>query len=496
MTKKRFVLAVDQGTSSSRSIVFDQNGRVITSHQVNVPTTYVRDGWAEQNPEDIWNTTIHTMSQALRTVSKLGGVVAAIGIANQRETTLVWDRDTGSPAYKAILWHDRRTNDMCQRLIAEGHEHLIQKKTGLLLDPYFSATKLCWMLDNLSGLRSKAEKGNILFGTVDSFLLWRLTGGAIHGTDATNASRTSLFNIHKCHWDDHLLEIFRIPPGCLPNVFDSIHHFGKTDPNLFGQKIPILAMIGDQQASAIGHGCIESGSAKSTYGTGCFLMMNTGTTALSSANRLLTTIAYQIGGTTSYATEGSVFIAGEAVKWLRDGLGIISTAHEIERLAESGPNNNDLYLVPAFNGLGAPHWDPKARAALHGITASTNRSDIARAVLDAACYQTADIISAARQDGIQIHRLRVDGGMSANNWFLQRLADILDIQVERPKVTETTALGAAYLAGLNATIFNNLEDINSVTSTDSRFSPSISDGHRSKLMDGWRTAIERTLTSF
>ena len=464
MTKKRFVLAVDQGTSSSRSIVFDQNGRVITSHQVNVPTTYVRDGWAEQNPEDIWNTTIHTMSQALRTVSKLGGVVAAIGIANQRETTLVWDRDTGSPAYKAILWHDRRTNDMCQRLIAEGQEHFIQKKTGLLLDPYFSATKLCWMLDNLS--------------------------------DATNASRTSLFNILKCHWDDHLLEIFRIPPGCLPNVFDSIHHFGETDPNLFGQKIPILAMIGDQQASAIGHGCIESGSAKSTYGTGCFLMMNTGTTALSSANRLLTTIAYQIGGTTSYATEGSVFVAGEAVKWLRDGLGIISTAHEIERLAESEPNNNDLYLVPAFNGLGAPHWDPKARAALHGITASTNRSDIARAVLDAACYQTADIISAARQDGIQIHRLRVDGGMSANNWFLQRLADILDIQVERPKVTETTALGAAYLAGLNATIFNNLEDINSVTSTDSRFSPSISDGHRSKLMDGWRTAIERTLTSF
>jgi len=326
MTKERFILAVDQGTSSSRSIVFDKHGNIVASHQVEVPTIHLRDGWTEQNPEDIWDTTVQSIGKTLEKIDKLGGEVAAIGIANQRETTVLWDRRTGVPIYNAILWHDRRTAVTCHKLITDGWENTIQQKTGLLLDPYFSATKISWILNNVDGSRVKSERGSSIFGTVDSFLLWRLTGGAIHATDATNASRTSLFNIHQCRWDEDLLQLFQIPPNCLPSVFDSSHYFGETDPSLFGRKIPILGIIGDQQASALGHGCVDAGSAKSTYGTGCFLMINTGSLALRSSNRLLTTIAYKICGSTSYATEGSVFVAGEAVKWLRDGLEIISEA--------------------------------------------------------------------------------------------------------------------------------------------------------------------------
>ena len=498
MTKERFILAVDQGTSSSRSIVFDKHSNIVASHQVEVPTIHLRDGWAEQNPEDIWDTTVQSIGKTLEKVDKLGGEVAAIGIANQRETTLLWDRRTGVPIYNAILWHDRRTAGTCRKLIADGWENTIQQKTGLLLDPYFSATKISWILNNVDGSRVKSERGSSIFGTVDSFLLWRLTGGAIHATDATNASRTSLFNIHQCRWDEELLQLFQIPSNCLPSVFDSSHYFGETDPSLFGRKIPILGIIGDQQASALGHGCVDAGSAKSTYGTGCFLMINTGSLALRSSNRLLTTIAYKIGGSTSYATEGSIFVAGEAVKWLRDGLEIISEANEVEHLAESGPESDDLYLVPAFSGLGAPHWNPHVRGALYGITGTTARTELARAVLDASCYQTSDILGAAHKDGNQVRRLRVDGGMSANNWFLQRLSDILDISVERPKLTETTAWGAAFLAGLGLrdSFFSSLAEIKSISTTDSKFIPSMTEERRSKLLNGWDIAVQRTLATF
>ena len=493
MNDRPCILAIDQGTSSSRSLVFDRWGNILASQQIEVATIRPQNSWAEQDPEELWDTTFQSAYKALQEAESQGSKVIAIGIANQRETTLVWDRNTGKPVYNAILWHDRRTTDTCDRLSADGWETIIQEKTGLVLDPYFSATKLGWILDNVDGFRPAAEDGINLFGTVDSFLLWRLTGGASHSTDTTNASRTSLFDIGRSNWDRQLLDIFRIPVPCLPTVFDSSHVFGQTDPALFGRKIPILGIIGDQQASALGHGCVESGSAKGTYGTGGFLMINNGIERLQSSNRLLTTVAYRIGGKISYATEGSIFVAGDAVKWLRDGLKIISTASEIQQLAELAKDDDGLFLVPAFNGLGAPHWDPDAQGILYGITSNTAGSQVARAALDAVCYQTSDIIGAARKDGNQLDALRVDGGMATNDWFCQRLANILDLRVERAKLTETTAWGAAFTAGLRTSLFSSLGQIKSISLTDATFIPSMKNQQRSELLEGWANAVQKAL---
>jgi len=493
MNDRPCVLAIDQGTSSSRSLVFDRFGDILASEQIEVETIRPQDGWAEQDPEEIWDTTLQSARTALHQAESRGNKVIAIGIANQRETTLVWDRNTGKPCYNAILWHDRRTAETCRRLAAKGWETVIQKKTGLVLDPYFSATKLSWILDNIGDVRKNSEEGLSLFGTMDSFLLWRLTGGTSHATDTTNASRTSLFNIQTPGWDTQLLDIFRIPAPCLPNVFGSSHVFGQTDPALFGHSIPILGIIGDQQASALGHGCTEPGSAKSTYGTGGFLTINNGEKRVQSSNRLLSTVAYQIDGKISYATEGSIFVAGDAIKWLRDGLKIISKTSEVEQLARLAKEDHGLFLVPAFNGLGAPHWDPNARGTLHGITNTTAGPQLARAALDAACYQTSDIIEAARKDGNQLDALRVDGGMSVNDWFCQRLADILDVKVERAKFTETTAWGAAFTAGLTASLFSGLSQIKNIAIADTTFIPSMKSQQRSQLLDGWANAVQRTL---
>ncbi|MEE2693945.1 MAG: glycerol kinase GlpK [Pseudomonadota bacterium] len=493
MNNRPCILAIDQGTGSSRSLVFDRWGNILASHQIEIATIRPQDGWAEQDPDEIWHTTLQSARAALREAEGQGNKVIGIGIANQRETTIVWDRNTSKPCYNAILWHDRRTAEDCRKLVAGGWETVIQEKTGLVLDPYFSATKLSWILDNRDNVRKNSEEGLSLFGTVDSFLLWKLTGGTSHATDTTNASRTSLFNIQDPGWDAQLLDIFRIPAPCLPSVFDSSHVFGQTDPTLFGRKIPILGIIGDQQASALGHGCTNPGSAKSTYGTGGFLMINNGEEKLQSSNRLLSTVAYQIEGKISYATEGSIFVAGDTIKWLRDGLKIISKASEVERLAELAGDDQGLFLVPAFNGIGAPHWDPNARGTLYGITARTAGPQLARAALDAACYQTYDIIEAARRDGNQLEALRVDGGMSGNNWFCQRLADILDVNVERAKFTETTAWGAAFTAGLGTSLFSGLNQVKNISITDTTFVPSMKNKQRSKLLEGWANAVKRTL---
>ena len=465
----------------------------MASHQVELATILPQDGWAEQDPEEVWDSTLQSARATLRDAESQGNKVVAIGIANQRETTLVWDRITGKPCYNAILWNDRRTAETCRKLASEGWETVIQEKTGLLLDPYFSATKLSWILDNMGDIRKSAEDGLGLFGTMDSFLLWNLTGGVNHATDITNASRTSLFNIETPGWDTQLLDIFRIPAPCLPSVFESSHLFGQTDPTIFGRKIPILGIIGDQQASAIGHGCLEPGSTKCTYGTGGFLTINNGAERLRSSNRLLSTVAYRIGGKTSYATEGSIFVAGDAIKWLRDGLKIISKASEVEQLAQLAKDDQELFLVPAFNGLGAPYWDPNARGTLYGITGNTTVPQLARATLDAACYQTFDIIEAAREDNNHLHALRVDGGMSTNNWFCQRLADILDLKVERAKFSETTAWGAAFTAGLTGSLFSSLSQVKSIAKTDTTFIPSMEDQKRSKLLGGWANAVQRAL---
>jgi glycerol kinase len=432
--------------------------------------------------------------QALQQAGEEGVEVAGIGITNQRETTLVWDRQTGKPIYNAIVWQDRRTADSCAELKATGNEEHVAECTGLLLDPYFSATKLAWILDHVVGARAKAEKGGLAFGTVDSFLLWRLTGGKAHATDATNASRTMLFNIHTQEWDSSLLEMFHIPEALLPAVKDCIADFGTTDAKLFGRAIPIGGIAGDQQAAAIGQACFEPGMIKSTYGTGCFVLMNTGEKALRSRNRLLTTVAYRVDGQTSYAIEGSIFAAGAAVQWIRDGLKLIDSAGEVEGLAQGLNSNCGVYLVPAFTGLGAPHWDPQARGAIFGLTRNTGIAEIVRATLESVGYQTYDLMEAMKRDSKTGSKaLRVDGGMAANNWFLQFLADLLDVPVERPRVTETTALGAASLAGVQFGIFDSLADIGNHWQRDALFTPKLSAAKRQDLLSGWEKAVSRVL---
>jgi glycerol kinase len=482
------ILAIDQGTTSSRALVFDRQRQVIGLAQREFPQSYPADGWVEHDPEHIWRDCLAAARDALAQAGVSPGAVAAIGITNQRETVVLWDRATGQPLAPAIVWQDRRTAPLCAELKAAGHEPLVQARTGLLLDPYFSGTKLAWLLDHLPGARERAERGELAFGTIDAFLLWRLTEGRSHKTDATNASRTLLFDIHRQRWCPDLLALLRVPAAVLPEVCDSAADFGTT--RLLGGEIPIRGVAGDQQAALVGQGCLAAGQAKITYGTGGFMLLNTGADPVTSHNRLLTTVACRLDGRASYALEGSLFVAGAAVKWLRDGLGLIGTVADTAQLAASLPDNGGVYMVPAFVGLGAPHWSAEARGLLTGLTFDTGPAHIARAALEAVAYQTADLVAAMIADGAAPPAaLRVDGGMAANDWLCQFLADVLAVPVERPDNLEATALGAATLAawGAGAWPIGNAEPPGSLT----RFAPSLNAAARAKLLAGWRAALSR-----
>ncbi len=491
MPKQPMVLAIDQGTTSSRGLVFDESAGIVAAAQAEFRQIYPQPGWVEHDPEEIWNTTVKTAREAIAGAEAKGGEIVAIGITNQRETVVVWDRTTLNPIYNAIVWQDRRTAGVCADLKEKGREAVVRQKTGLLLDPYFSATKISWILDHVSGARSRAERGELAFGTIDSFLLARLTGGA-HLTDATNASRTSLFNIVENTWDDDLAGIFRTPLAGLPEVRDNISDFGASNPALFGRSIPIFSMIGDQQSAAVGQACFDPGDIKSTYGTGCFVLAPTKDFVLS-RNRLLTTIARRSDGQIHYALEGSIFIAGAAVQWLRDGLGIIKSSAETEALARSLSSNNGVYLVPAFAGLGAPHWAADARGVIVGLTRGSGRAEFARAALECVAYQTADLIDAMAADGAHCQTLKVDGGMVANDWLMQFLADIQNAPVDRPAIMETTALGAAFLAGVRAGVYDSLEGIARLRKTQSVFNPVMTDAERRTLRKEWKIALDRAL---
>ncbi len=492
MTQQDMILAIDQGTTSSRAIVFDAKANIVALAQQEFPQHYPEDGWVEHDPEDIWDSTLNVVQEAKQKAEQSGGTIVGIGITNQRETTVLWDRATGKPIYNAIVWQDRRTAEVCRQLSEQ--EGLVQSKTGLLLDPYFSATKVAWILDNVEGARDLAEKGRLCFGTVDTFLINRLTGGESHFTDATNASRTNLFNIHTQTWDEELLALFRVPAAVLPEVKDCADHFGETTEAVLGDVIPILGVAGDQQAAAIGQGCFKSGEVKSTYGTGCFALMNTGDKAVASSSRLLTTVAYRLDGKPSYALEGSIFVAGAAIQWLRDGLGLIENANETESMAAGLTDNQGVYLVPAFTGLGAPHWDPDARGAIYGLTRDTGPDVFVRAALESVCYQTFDLLSAMSADAAAPLRLRVDGGMVNNAWVMNYLSAILDIPVDRPKIVETTALGVAYLAGLKLGIYGSFEDIAASWQCDRTFSMTLDPDKREALLGGWHESVNRTLS--
>ena len=491
----QYILSIDQGTTSSRAMLFDENGHAAFTAQQEFTQHFPRDGWVEHNAEEIWVTTLGVVREALQKAAAEQREIASIGITNQRETTVVWDRASGEPVYNAIVWQDRRTADFCETLRQQGHEATVTAKTGLLLDPYFSGTKINWILENVAGARTRAEKGELAFGTIDSFLIWRLSGGKSHATDATNASRTLMFNIHQQAWDSELLEMLSIPESLLPEVLDCAADFGTTSKALLDSEIPIAGVAGDQQAALIGQACFEPGMIKSTYGTGCFMVLNTGTQALVSNNKLLTTVAYRLNGETTYALEGSIFVAGAAVQWLRDGLGIIDSAHQTEEMAASLESNNGVYMVPAFTGLGAPHWDPEARGAIFGITRDTGPAELVRATLESICYQTFDLLEAKRRDGLTPTRLRVDGGMVQNNWLCQFLADVLGIIVERPQQTETTALGAAYLAGLQVGIFSSIDDIATRWQADQEFDPAMKNNARNLLLADWHEAVIKVRTN-
>jgi glycerol kinase len=493
MTAK-YILAMDQGTTSSRAIIFDPSYSVVALAQEEFQQHFPNSGWVEHRPADIWRTTLNTAKAAITKAGISPKQIAAIGITNQRETTLIWDRKTGEPAYNAIVWQDRRTAEYCNGLKSQGHEPSITKKTGLLLDPYFSATKLAWILDNVDGARARAEAGELAFGTVDTWLLWNLTEGASHATDATNASRTMLYNIHLGEWDAELLTLFNIPSNLLPTVKDCAADFGHS--SLLGAIIPILGIAGDQQAATLGQACFNPGMMKSTYGTGCFALLNTGDTPVNSSNRLLTTIAYQLDGKPTYALEGSIFIAGAAVQWLRDGLGIIDSAKQSGELAATADDNQQVYMIPAFTGLGAPWWDPDARGALIGLTRGTGPAELSRAALESVCYQTLDLLNAMQSDWNQVADtvLRVDGGMVASDWTMQRLADILQSPVDRPVIAETTALGAAWLAGSRAGIWSDQTGFAERWQLDRQFSPKMSAQERAYRVAGWDQAIRRILT--
>lgn len=491
-----YVLAIDQGTTSTRAIVFDERLEIVSAAQQEFSQYFPQSGWVEHDPEEIWTTTVATCRAALTRAGLGPDRIGAIGITNQRETTLIWDRATGRPIHRALVWQDRRTAELCASLDAAGHNPMISEKTGLLLDAYFSATKITWLLDNVEGARELAQAGRLAFGTVDTFLLYRLTGGAVHATDATNASRTMLYNIHHNRWDDELLELFRVPASLLPAVNDSSADFGVTTPEILGASVPVRGIAGDQQAALIGQACFAPGMIKSTYGTGCFVVLNTGDSPVASHNRLLTTIGYRLNGTTTYALEGSIFVAGAAVQWMRDTMGLIGAANESGPLARQADINQDVYLVPAFTGLGAPHWDPDARGAIYGITRATGPAELARAALESVCYQTLDLLEAMRGDwpGMANTILRVDGGMVASNWTMQFLADILQAPVDRPRLLETTAVGAAYLAGLRASLYPAPAEFATIWQRDRRFTPCLAEEIRHRKYRGWQDAVRRTLS--
>jgi len=490
----QYILSMDQGTTSSRAIIFDQQYAIVEQAQQEFAQHFPDSGWVEHNPADIWQTSLDTARQALANSGISADQIAAIGITNQRETTLLWDRNSGEPVYNAIVWQDRRTADYCNSLKDQGQESMITSKTGLLLDPYFSATKVAWILDNVEGARARAEAGELAFGTMDTWLLWNLTEGRSHATDATNASRTMLYNIHQGSWDNELLSLFNIPSSVLPEVKDCAEDFGHS--SLLGAEIPILGIAGDQHAATLGQACFDTGMMKSTYGTGCFALLNTGETAVTSNNRLLTTIAYQLDGKTTYALEGSIFIAGAAVQWLRDGLGIIDSAKQSGELAAEADDSQQVYMIPAFTGLGAPWWDADARGALIGLTRGTGPAEISRAALESVCYQTLDLLNAMQADWQQSADtvLRVDGGMVASDWTMQRLADILQSPVDRPIIAETTALGAAWLAGSRAGVWPDQAGFAQSWKLDKNFAPQMALEERDSKVAGWDKAVRRVLS--
>jgi glycerol kinase len=491
------ILAIDQGTTSSRAILFDESREIIATGQQEFAQHFPAPGWVEHDPEDLWSTTVATCRSAIERAGADAARIAAIGITNQRETTVVWDRATGRPIHNAIVWQDRRTAPACARLRDEGHEPSVTEKTGLVLDPYFSGTKVAWLLDNVEGARVRAERGELLFGTIDSYLIWRLTGGAVHATDATNASRTMLYNIRVGGWDADLCALLGVPVAMLPEVRDCAADYGVTEAGLFGREIPILGVAGDQQAASVGQACFTPGMMKSTYGTGCFALLNTGDAPVTSTNRLLTTIAYQLDGKPTYALEGSIFIAGAVVQWLRDGLGIITDAAETQALAERADPAQQVYLVPAFVGLGAPYWDAECRGAIHGLTRATGPAEIARAALESVGYQTRDLLEAMKGDwpGASDTILRVDGGMTISDWTMQFLAGIIGAPVDRPLVRETTALGAAWLAGMRAGVYPGMAEFARSWALERRFEPKLDAATRSAKYAGWQDAVRRTLSS-
>ncbi|MGC1428086.1 MAG: glycerol kinase GlpK [Albidovulum sp.] len=489
-----FILAIDQGTTSSRAILFDGSMRVVASAQEEFPQHFPASGWVEHDPSDIWSTVVATSRAAIERAGVDVARIAAIGITNQRETTLIWDRKTGEPIHNAIVWQDRRTSEMCQRLKAAGHEPMINARTGLLLDPYFSGTKLAWTLNHVEGARARAERGELLFGTVDSFLIWKLTGGRSHVTDATNAARTLIYNIRTGDWDADICALLDIPMSMLPQVRDCADDFGLTQPEIFGREIPILGVAGDQQAATIGQACFTPGMMKSTYGTGCFALLNTGTTLVESKNRLLGTIAYQFEGTPTYALEGSIFVAGAVVQWLRDGLKIIGSASDTQGLADAADPEQDVVIVPAFTGLGAPYWNPDCRGAIYGVTRNTGPAELAKAALESVGFQTRDLLEAMRADwdGATDGVLRVDGGMTASDWAMQFLSDIIGAPVDRPGVLETTALGVAWLAGARAGIYPDAEGFAQSWTGDRRFEPAMPAPERDQKYARWKRAVAAT----
>jgi len=493
----RYILAIDQGTTSSRAILFDEALRVAAVGQQEFPQHFPDSGWVEHDPADLWSSVAGACRAAIERAGAAPGQIAAIGITNQRETTLVWERATGRPIHNAIVWQDRRTADLCRRLRDEGHEAMISARTGLLLDPYFSGTKLAWLLDHVEGARAKAERGELLFGTVDSYLIWRLTDGAAHVTDATNAARTLLYDIGKGAWDADICALLNVPMAMLPEVRDSAAHFGDSRADLFGRPIPIMGVAGDQQAATVGQACFAPGMMKATYGTGCFAVLNTGERPVVSKNRLLTTIAYQLGGKPTYALEGSIFVAGAVIQWLRDGLKVIREAKESQPLAEAADPNQHVYMVPAFTGLGAPYWDAECRGAIFGLTRATGPAELARAALESVGYQTRDLLQAMIADYPDARDvvLRVDGGMTASDWGMQFLADILGAPVDRPTVAETTAMGAAWLAGMQAGVYPGQAEFAKAWALDRRFSPTMDAATREAKVAGWKDAVRRTLSA-
>jgi glycerol kinase len=489
------ILAIDQGTTSTRAIVFDASGRPVASAQKELPQIFPKSGWVEHDPEEIWRATVEVCRGAVAKAKLEPSALAGIGITNQRETTVVWDRATGKPVHNAIVWQDRRTADLCNDLRRAGHEPMVSQRTGLLLDPYFCGTKIAWILKNVAGAQAAAEKGALAAGTIESFLLWRLSGGKVHASDATNASRTLLLDIRKGAWDPELAKLLGVPLAMLPRVVDCAGELGVTTPDILGAPVPVLGMAGDQHAATLGQACTKPGMVKATYGTGCFAVLNTGSIAVHSNHRLLTTIAYQLAGRRTYALEGSIFVAGAAVQWLRDGLKLIKHSSEVEAMARTAREGHGVYMVPAFVGLGAPYWDADARGALLGLTRDTGPAEIAAATLDSVCYQTRDLVEAMRGDGAQIDEIRVDGGMVVNDPLMQRLADTVGTPVERPKVIETTALGAAFLAGLQAGLWPSLDSLSATWALDRAFAPSEGAPSRDRRYRGWQDAVKRVRSS-